>query len=158
MRGLLIGEVARQAGLSTSALRFYEKSGLLPAPARVSRRRQYDPAVFGRIRIILLARDSGFTLSETRTFLNGFPGGTTPAARWRAMAEKKLVELDSLMSRVARMKLLLEASFRCECRRIEDCERIAASTRSRTAGSAAPRTLASAAFRTTAARKLRSPS
>jgi DNA-binding transcriptional MerR regulator len=126
MTGLTIGEVARQAGVAASALRYYEKVGLLPAPARASKRRQYDQQILGRLRIILLARDAGFTVSETRTFLSGFPLGTTPAARWRAMAKQKLAELDALVARVADMKLILEASFNCECRQLEDCERLVA--------------------------------
>jgi MerR family redox-sensitive transcriptional activator SoxR len=67
MAGLMIGEVARQAGVAASALRYYEKAGLLPAPARAGKRRQYDPQILGRIRIILLARDAGFSVRETRT-------------------------------------------------------------------------------------------
>lgn len=126
MTGLTIGEVARAAGIATSALRYYEKVGLLPAPARSSNRRQYDRRVLGRIRIILLARNAGFTVSETRTFLSGFPAGATPAARWRTMAKRKLAELDVLTARIAEMKSLLEASFHCECRRLEDCERLVA--------------------------------
>jgi MerR family transcriptional regulator, redox-sensitive transcriptional activator SoxR len=126
MPGLSIGEIARQAGVATSALRYYEKAGLLPAPTRLSKQRRYDQQILGRIRIILLARDAGFTVSETRTLLSGFPLGTTPAARWRAMAKEKLAELDALMTRVSDMKSILEASFRCECRRLEDCERLVA--------------------------------
>jgi MerR family redox-sensitive transcriptional activator SoxR len=126
MPGLTIGEVARQVGVAASALRYYEKAGLLPAPARSSKRRQYDRQMLGRIRIILLARDAGFTVSETRTFLSGFPLGATPAARWRAMATQKLAELDALIARVTDMKSILEASFHCECRRLEDCERLIA--------------------------------
>jgi MerR family redox-sensitive transcriptional activator SoxR len=124
--GLRIGEVARQAGLTTSALRYYEKAGLLPQPARSSKQRQYDRKILGRIRIILLARDAGFTVSETRAFLNDFPAGATPALRWRTMAERKLAELDVLMARLAQMKLILNASFHCECPQLEDCERLAA--------------------------------
>jgi MerR family transcriptional regulator, redox-sensitive transcriptional activator SoxR len=124
MTGLMIGEVARQAGVSTSALRYYEKAGLIPAPARASKRRQYDRQTLGRIRIILLAREAGFTVNETRTFLSGFPLAATPAARWRTMATKKLAELDDLMARVTAMKSILEASFHCQCRRLEDCERL----------------------------------
>ncbi|MGB6603950.1 MAG: MerR family transcriptional regulator [Steroidobacteraceae bacterium] len=126
MAGLMIGELARQAGVATSALRYYEKAGLLPPPARASDRRQYDPGVLGRIRIILLARDAGFSVSETRTFLNGFPVGTRPALRWRAMAKRKLVELDELTTRLSQMRSILNASFNCECRRLEDCERLIA--------------------------------
>jgi MerR family redox-sensitive transcriptional activator SoxR len=129
--GLLIGEVARRTGLSTSALRYYEKAGLLPAPARFSRQRRYDPDIVGRVRIVLLARDAGFTIRETRTFLSGFPIGTTPATRWRALAEQKLEELNALMDRIAQMKAILEASFHCECRRLEDCERIVAASTSK---------------------------
>jgi MerR family redox-sensitive transcriptional activator SoxR len=76
MKGLMIGELARQAGVAASALRYYEKAALLPSPARASNRRLYDQGALGRIRIILLARDAGFSISETRTFLNGFPIGT----------------------------------------------------------------------------------
>jgi MerR family redox-sensitive transcriptional activator SoxR len=124
--GLMIGELARQAGVATSALRYYEKTGLLPAPARASKRRQYDPGILGRIRIILLARAAGFSISETRTFLNGFPVGTRPALRWRAMAKRKLAQLDELTIRLSQMRSILDASFHCECRLLEDCERLIA--------------------------------
>jgi len=126
MAGLMIGELARQAGVTTSALRYYEKVGLLPPPARASNRRQYGLEVLGRIRIILLARDAGFSIGETRMFLSGFPVGTRPALRWRAMAKRKLAELDELTTRLSQMRSILNASFNCECHRLEDCERLIA--------------------------------
>ncbi len=121
--GLLIGEVARRAGVSTSALRYYERVGLLTPPARVSKRRIYDSKVLGRIRIILLALDAGFTVKETRTFLSGYPLGAAPAERWRVLAAKKLAELDAQMTRLAQMKSILNDSFQSRCLRIEDCEK-----------------------------------
>lgn len=126
MQGFMIGELARRAGVATSALRYYEKAGLLPPPARASNRRLYDRGVLGRIRIILLARDAGFSISETRTFLNGFPTGTRPALRWREMAKRKIAELDELTARLSQMRSILKASFHCECRQLEDCERLIA--------------------------------
>jgi MerR family transcriptional regulator, redox-sensitive transcriptional activator SoxR len=120
--GLSIGEVARRAGLSTSALRYYEKAGLLPPPSRVSKRRVYDSKVLARIRIILLALDAGFTVKETRTFLSGYPVTTIPAERWRALASKKLTELDEQMERLTQMKSILNDSFQCACLRMEDCD------------------------------------
>jgi MerR family redox-sensitive transcriptional activator SoxR len=121
--GLLIGEVARRAGVSTSALRYYERVGLVPPPARISKRRIYDAKVLGRIRVILLALDAGFTVKETRTFLSGYPVTTTPAERWRTLATKKLAELEAQMARLAQMKSILNDSFHCRCVRIEDCEK-----------------------------------
>lgn len=120
---LLIGEVARRTGLKASALRYYERAGLLPPPARSSQRRRYQAGVVGRIRIILLARDAGFTIKETKMFLNGYPTATPPAERWRALASTKLVELESRMKRLAQMQSLLRASFRCSCPNLEDCEK-----------------------------------
>jgi MerR family redox-sensitive transcriptional activator SoxR len=121
--GLTIGQVATQVGIAPSALRYYEKAGLIPAPARRSTQRRYDSAVIGRLQIIRLARDAGFSIRETRQFLSGFPNSSTPSARWRVMAGKKLAELDALQMRIAQMKSILEASFRCECRQLQDCER-----------------------------------
>ena len=122
-RAMPIGELARAAGLAPSAIRYYEKAGLLPRPARQSGQRRYGAESAARLRIIQLAREAGFTISETRTFLSGFPPATTPAARWRALAERKLVELEAQSLRIERMRTLLESSFHCGCLRIEDCER-----------------------------------
>jgi len=126
MAALMIGELARRAGVAASALRYYERVGLLSPPPRAGRRRQYDQQVLGRIRIIVLARDAGFSVRETRTFLNGFPAGTKPGLRWREMAKRKIAELDDLTARFAQMRGILDASFRCECRELEDCERLIA--------------------------------
>jgi len=123
MSTLPIGEVARRAGLAPSAIRYYEKAGLLPKPGRQSGQRRFGAETAARLKIIQLARDAGFTIAETRTFLSGFSQATTPAARWRALAERKLAELDAQSRRIARMKTLLESSFHCGCLRIEDCER-----------------------------------
>jgi len=129
MTDLLIGELARRAGVSTSALRYYEKAGLSPPPARSSQRRYYNPQILGRVRVILLAREAGPTIKEARTFLDGCTVGT-PVVRWRALAKQKIGELDALMARVGRMKAILEASFRRQCLRLEDCGKFVASSKS----------------------------
>ena len=123
MGELSIGQVARESGLSASALRYYERVGLLPAPPRRSRQRRYGPEVFGRLELIGLALAAGFTVRETRTFLSGFAADTPPAARWRALAARKLKEIEALVERAQRMKALLETSFRCRCASLADCER-----------------------------------
>jgi MerR family transcriptional regulator, redox-sensitive transcriptional activator SoxR len=123
MQELSIGQVARRSGLTASALRYYEKAGLLRAPARKSRQRRYDESVFGRIQIIQLALAAGFTIRETHIFLSGFSETTPPAARWRVLATRKLDEVKTLMARAQQMQQLLESGFQCRCLRIEDCEK-----------------------------------
>jgi MerR family transcriptional regulator, redox-sensitive transcriptional activator SoxR len=121
---MLIGEVAKRSGLTASTLRYYEREGLLPPPARSSKRRIYDPQVMGRLRIIQLARGAGFSISETRTFVSDYPGGTIPSRRWRSMADRKVQEMDALIAQATQMKTLLKSSFKCGCTTIEDCERL----------------------------------
>jgi MerR family redox-sensitive transcriptional activator SoxR len=123
MTGMSIGTLAKRAGLAPSAIRYYERIGLLPKPARESGQRRYGPATIGRLRIIQVARDSGFTMAETRTFLGGFSATTPPAARWRSLAERKLAEFEASIARIERMRAVLLSSFRCTCPRIDDCER-----------------------------------
>src|SRR5262249_33883910 len=58
---LTIGQVAHQAKLKTSTLRYYEDIGLIPPPVRLSKQRRYDDSVFQRLALIKLAQRAGFT-------------------------------------------------------------------------------------------------
>jgi MerR family transcriptional regulator, redox-sensitive transcriptional activator SoxR len=119
-----IGQVAEICGLAPSAIRYYEKAGLLPRPIRVSRQRRYGAEVIGRLRLLQLARQAGFTIAETRIFVAGFSPTTPPATRWRTLAQRKLEEIDSRISQLGRMKVLLESGFRCHCLTIDDRARM----------------------------------
>lgn len=118
---LTIGAVAARSGLRHSALRYYESAGLLPPPVRVGGQRRYDAGVLDRLAVIKLAREAGFTIAETRTFLHGFAPDTPPPDRWRALAATKLPAVDALIARALGMKRILEAGLRCECVALEDC-------------------------------------
>ena len=124
MSNMSIGHVAQICGLAPSAIRYYEKAGLLPKPIRVSRQRRYGPEVIGRLRLLLVAREAGFSIAETRTFVAGFSAATPPAIRWRTLAKRKLEEIEAQISQLERMKVLLESGFGCQCVSIEDCARI----------------------------------
>lgn len=124
MSAMPIGVLGRKAGVTPSAIRYYERAGLLAKPARQSGQRRYAPEALARLRIIQTAREAGFTIAETKTFLAGFSATTPPAARWRSLAHRKLKEIDALLARAARMKALLESSFQCDCLCIQDCERV----------------------------------
>ena len=123
MKLLRIGQVAERAGIAASAIRYYEDEGLLPRPDRRNGRRVYDERVVGRLRIIHLAKSAGFTVAEVKQLLGGFARRTPPGERWRALAERKRVELDERIAEAERMKHLLRTVMRCECPSFEDCSR-----------------------------------
>jgi MerR family redox-sensitive transcriptional activator SoxR len=118
---LEIGAVAAQAGVQTSALRYYESIGLLPVSRRVNGRRRFDPSVLQRLAVIRVAKEAGFTIPEIQTFLDGFEPDTPLSTRWRALAEKKLAEIDALIQRAETMKGLLQQGLNCGCMTFEDC-------------------------------------
>ena len=118
---MTIGDISERTGLAPSALRFYEAEGLLPEPERVSGRRQYDEVTLQRLAVIRVAQKAGFTIGEIKTLMTGFARATPPSARWRKLAERKLPEVDALITRAEAMKALLEEGMQCDCLRLEDC-------------------------------------
>jgi len=126
MAALSIGQVAKRTGLRTSALRYYEEAGILPPPARVSRRRVYDGDTVRRIEVLKFAQQAGFTLEEIKTLFHGFRSETPLSARWQMLARAKLHELDVLAKRIRRMRRALDLGLKCGCIRIEDCTLTAA--------------------------------
>ena len=111
---LTIGEVARAVGVRTSAIRYYEDTGLLRPAARVSGRRRYDPAAIDQLRLIGFCRELGFTLAEIRRLLTPAKGGTGKE-RWRELVDDKLEELDAVIARARQMKRVLNESRDCDC-------------------------------------------
>ena len=84
MANMSIGQVAKRCGLAPSAIRYYEKAWLLPKPIRVSRQRRYGAEAIGRLRLLQAAREAGFTIAETRTFVAGFSRQAMVAPSWGA--------------------------------------------------------------------------
>lgn len=76
-----IGELARRSGLATTALRYYDKAGLLPASTRTaSGYRAYDPDVLPRLAFIRSAQAVGLSLREIREVIGIRDLGTAPCA------------------------------------------------------------------------------
>jgi MerR family redox-sensitive transcriptional activator SoxR len=121
MDTMSIGEVARQAGLEPSAIRYYEGIGILPKPPRVGGKRRYDASILEWLSLIALAREAGFTMAEIRRLVTDFTPDTKPAARWAELASRKLAEIDALVARAERMRAVLRIALDCGCFRLADC-------------------------------------
>jgi MerR family redox-sensitive transcriptional activator SoxR len=116
-----IGDVAAKAALATSAIRYYEKTGLLKEPPRKNGRRIYSDDILHQLVIIEFAKETGFTLSETKLLLHGFPENVPASARWKNMASKKVRELDISLAKTKAMRDMLEAMTACRCRKLAQC-------------------------------------
>jgi DNA-binding transcriptional MerR regulator len=103
-----IGEVAGRADVTVDTVRFYERVGVLPAPARTpSGYRDYQPDTVERIRFTRELQKIGFTLTDAVDALAAHDSGgaTCDSERWRLDAaldrvEAKIAELTQLRSRI----------------------------------------------------------
>jgi len=121
---MTIGEVARRAGLQASAIRYYEKIGLLPKTQRVGGQRRYETGVLNYLEVIDVAKRAGFRMGEIRHLFHGFGKGTPAFRRWQTLAQRKITEMDELIARAKKMKRLLENADRCKCLDLEDCGKV----------------------------------
>jgi MerR family transcriptional regulator, redox-sensitive transcriptional activator SoxR len=118
---LAISDVARVFGLRTSAIRYYEQIGILPAPMRRNGQRRYDNNVLFRLAVVQRARETGFTLEEIRELFFGFPPGTAPPKRWHQLSQRKIAELRERMKRLKLMETLLKQVEDCRCTALDEC-------------------------------------
>lgn len=115
---LSIGEVAAAAGIRASAIRYYEERGLVDPVSRQSGRRCYEPAVLRRLYAVELCKDAGFSLDDTKSLLTD----RSPNRRAsRALAQRKLVEIDERRRQLDLAYALIERGLRCTCPAIDDC-------------------------------------
>ncbi|AKS34431.1 MerR family transcriptional regulator [Mycolicibacterium goodii] len=115
---LTIGEVARRTGVAPTALRYYEKVGLLPAPERTGGRRRYDESILVRLEVIRLCKAAGFSLEEIALLMDDDTPGRPVA---RALAQAKLAEIDAQMASLARARTIVEWGMQCTCPSIDAC-------------------------------------
>lgn len=124
MPELTISQVSRQVGLQPSAIRYYERIGLLPRAQRTSGQRRYDITIVYRLAVIRRAQQLGFTLDEVRQLFFGFRDVTRASERWHILSRRKLAELDDLMDGIKAVRRLLRKMLRrCRCSTLDECGR-----------------------------------
>jgi len=116
-----IGELATHAGLNASAIRYYEKRGLLPAPYRVGGQRRYPTDALNRVLLIRFASDMDFTLAEIKLFLSGLRDTAPVGPRWKKLASRKLTEVEQNIARSLKLKSLLQCLLGCRCASLQQC-------------------------------------
>jgi MerR family redox-sensitive transcriptional activator SoxR len=116
-----IGELAARANLKASAIRYYEKMGILGAPHRVSGQRRYPADALDRVRLIRFATEMDFTLAEIKIFLAGLQDSAPVGPRWKKLAHAKIMQVDDTIKRSRQLKSLLQHLLRCHCPSLQVC-------------------------------------
>ena len=121
MDAMSIGAVAKEANLAASAIRYYEAEGLLPAIPRVGGKRRYARDVLGRLELIRMGQDAGFSLQEIKELMAGIDGGAEGPAALATLAANKLPQIEETLKRLALMQKLLRAASECRCPTLRVC-------------------------------------
>ena len=114
---LTIGEVAQRSGFPPSALRFYEREGLLRTTRTSGGQRRYERSVLRRLAFVRAARTVGVGLDEVRKGLDQLPDGRTPtkadwsrlSRSWRGRLEEQIQALVALRDEMSRYRSHVEA-------------------------------------------------
>lgn len=118
---LTIGEVADLARVNVSAIRFYERNGLLPEAERVGGQRRFSAETVQRLGSIDVAKQAGFTLEEVRVLLDSIDQGAPAHQQLQALAARKLPEVEALIERAQAMRDWLTTASDCGCDSLESC-------------------------------------
>lgn len=111
---MTIGRLAEITGVPASAIRFWERHGLLPEPERASGQRRYPPEAAERIILLRMYQQAGLTLAEIGEFQQDRP-------RRQAMIRAKLAELDQLVIDLEHARTLLAHGLQCSKPDILSC-------------------------------------
>jgi len=115
---LSIGELGRRVGAPASALRYWERAGLLDVATREGGRRRYADDAVARVGFIRMCQDVGFGIGEIRALLDEDPLATEA---WKAHAEKKLTEVRQRIADLESAASMLEHTLACPAPTLSAC-------------------------------------
>jgi MerR family transcriptional regulator, redox-sensitive transcriptional activator SoxR len=119
---LTVGEVARRSGFASSALRFYEREGLLAATRTSGGQRRYERSVLRRLAFLRAARNVGLSLDEVRDALSRLPESRTPTrADWTEISRAWRRRLDEQIDALIALRDGLDSCIGCGCLSLARC-------------------------------------
>jgi MerR family transcriptional regulator, redox-sensitive transcriptional activator SoxR len=119
---LTVSEIATRSGFSPSALRFYEREGLIRATRTTGNQRRYERSVLRRLAFIRAARNVGLTLDEVAAALAELPDSRTPTkADWTRLSRGWRARLDAQISALEKLRDGLDSCIGCGCLSLKRC-------------------------------------
>ncbi|WP_028478077.1 redox-sensitive transcriptional activator SoxR [Nocardia sp. CNY236] len=122
IRGLTVGDLAQRSGVPASALRFYERQGLIQSRRTSGNQRRYSRDALRRIAFIKASQRVGIPLSMIADVLALLPDGRTPTKDdWRRVSDCWRADLDARMKLLAHLRDELTDCIGCGCLSLERC-------------------------------------
>jgi MerR family transcriptional regulator, redox-sensitive transcriptional activator SoxR len=119
---MTVGEIARRAGLATSAVRYYESEGLIHSERTAAGHRRYHADVLRRVSFIRTAQLVGLSLAEIHEALSTLPEGRTPnSSDWSRLARSWQPQLERRIAMLTRMRDQLDECIGCGCLSLTSC-------------------------------------
>jgi len=119
---LTVGEVAHRSGTAASALRYYEREGLILATRTSGGQRRYERSVLRRLAFIRAAQNVGLSLDEVREALARLPASRTPTkADWTAISRGWRQRLNERIEALERLRDGLDSCIGCGCLSLARC-------------------------------------
>ncbi|MEV6635182.1 redox-sensitive transcriptional activator SoxR [Actinoplanes sp. NPDC051470] len=125
MDSLTIGDFAARAGVAASALRFYEKEGLIRSTRTGGNQRRYQRGELRRVAFIKIAQQVGVSLDEIRDALSALPENRTPTkADWARLSARWRRRLEDRIALMERLRDQLTGCIGCGCLSLKRCQLI----------------------------------
>ena len=119
---LTIGEVAERTGLATSALRFYERQGLISATRSEGGQRRFRRDVLRRVAFVRVAQRVGLSLEEIAEALSSLPSGRAPnRTEWERLSRRWRDRLDERIGLLHALRDGLTSCIGCGCLSLQRC-------------------------------------
>jgi MerR family transcriptional regulator, redox-sensitive transcriptional activator SoxR len=119
---LTVSDVAARSGFAPSALRFYEREGLIQATRTSGNQRRYERSVLRRLAFIRAARNVGLTLEEVAAALATLPDSRTPTrADWTRLSRGWRARLDAQIDALEKLRDGLDSCIGCGCLSLQRC-------------------------------------
>jgi MerR family transcriptional regulator, redox-sensitive transcriptional activator SoxR len=117
-----IGELSRRSGVSQSALRFYERQGLIHAERTDGNQRRYLSSTLRRVALIQAGKQAGIPLERIREALDTLPAGRQPTKRdWERLSRSWARELDERIETLVAIRSRLTTCIGCGCLSLKTC-------------------------------------
>jgi MerR family redox-sensitive transcriptional activator SoxR len=119
---LTIGELSRRSGVAPSALRYYERLGLIRAVRTGGNQRRYERAELRRVAFIRISQQVGVSLDEIREAMSSLPESRTPTrADWAALSARWRGRLNERIAFLERLRDDLTGCIGCGCLSLQRC-------------------------------------